>query len=153
MKRLLPMLFACLCLFHSSVASAQLGSGNTDDDFDTVISLLLTSYYGGIALLIGLPLSLSGASTIYGVRKLNKRKAQQAERYIKENSVALASDVTLGGGRALTNLGRLADVPPAQSKAFYKLVRMHRRALVPLLQDDAKRAQCVAYLFGLAGSV
>lgn len=83
---------------------------------------------------------LSTSSTIYMLieafsDRLIDKMFENVSLHIKENAVALQSDIATGGGDALVDLGHLYKLTPTQMPGFLRRARAQRAALRPMLRD------------------
>lgn len=151
MKRL-AILLALMCLFIPNFAHAQVfGSSEYDDHLISTTIVYVSAYYGGMALLITAPISTMGATTVAVVDAQKRRRA--VTMFLKDNATMLAHNMSMGGGQALTDLAKLSGVDSVHDKAFAKLARKRRRALVPLLSSPSGQMQCARLLINMAVEV
>lgn len=115
-----------------------------DDDNDTERLITTT--------LVVAPLT----TTTYLVRrfleKLTDKKLEEVRLYLDHNAVALARDVTLGGGPTVVDLAQWLHLRPQQLPRFARRLRHHRASFLALLANPERDDRAVvALLTRLAG--
>lgn len=152
MKRFTIMLMLML-LCSPITAFAQHEEGEVDVGIDmssTLLDASLIMLVEGVVLTVVVGGVTTAGSTSLGITIAQAHNMYNATRFVDKNAPALAQGITLGGGDVLTDFSRLAGVDVDNVKAFNKLTRKHRKALIPLLKDSSTHEECVIYLFGLA---
>lgn len=147
MKRF-TILLALICLLTPNTASAQMANGiESGGGADLILYSLSLTGVGLVAM--GLSAAVSTTVGVTAVKQVKQHK-KRAMIFIKENATTLAQDVSLGGGRALTDLANIAGVEPGDHKAFARMARKRRGALVPLFSNVSNHEVCVERLFAMA---
>lgn len=78
----------------------------------------LTTTVGGIVLTVVLS---------------NSKKKKAMKWYIRQNTVALKQEVTMGGGTTVADIGQIFGTTPAEYEAFANALKSKRRELVALI--------------------
>lgn len=138
MKRLVPF---CLILSLLTPSIAQ-ASPNTP----TTVAIMFSVNYAVPAL--GISATVGGLTT--NTYNTQSNPETVAVRYFKQNSIAIAQDISLGGGHALNEFGALVGLDASHNKDFTRLIRTDRRALLVLLAQATAHELCVAHLLSLA---
>jgi hypothetical protein len=110
----------------------------------------------GVAGLYAISSTSAGLTTTVGgiiltvVLTKNKRKKAMMW-YIRQNSVALKQEVTIGGGTTVADIGQLFGTNPGEYEAFANALQTKRRELVALIGtepiDDVRTEQFVDSLW------
>ncbi|MEM1347771.1 MAG: DUF3015 family protein [Myxococcota bacterium] len=115
-----------------AIASVPSSAFAQDIDWGPTIGLNLltsTSTTSVLGMSFVSPISSSTSSTtetLFG-------SVDHTDRYLEHNSVALAHDITMGGGETLEDLAQLCGLHPTKHAAFASLVRRHRKELVRIM--------------------
>ena len=103
-------------------------AAQTDEEIAAGYSLLSTTTTGGILTTVG--------GVVLTVVLVNNSGKKAMKTYIRDNAVALRSDITRGGGVTVADLGQVFGVPEEQLGSFGRAIRGQREALLSLVGPD-----------------
>ena len=108
------------------------------------VNLLTSSSTTAVALMYITSPFLSTATTTSEITETILGDLYAVEAYMEDNAVAMAHDITMGGGQTVEDLATMAGVAPERHAAFARALRAEREGLVELLDPGAIDADAAA---------
>ena len=108
------------------------------------VNLLTSSSTTSAALMYVTSPMLSTATTTSDITDSILGDLYAVETYMEDNAVAMAHDITMGGGQTVEDLATMAGIEPAKHAAFARVLRAEREGLVELLEPGAIDADVAA---------
>lgn len=143
--------FTIVVLFIPNIANAQFGPDlGGCSDFTEGTTVGVGTAFGTLSISAVVGSLTSGVTTTVLVVTIQQRNKANAVQFIRQNRVALAYGITLGAGATLADFSRFAGVDAQDTTLFLKLIRAHRKVLIPMLTDASFDERFMSYLFILA---
>lgn len=115
-----------------------------DIDWGQIVGLnLLTST--STTSVMGMSVVSPITSTTSSMTETLFGSADHTDRYLEHNAVALAQDITMGGGQTIEDLAQLCGLEAEKHQAFAALVRRHRKELVQIMNGDPGSDRALAF--------
>ncbi len=108
------------------------------------VNLMTSSSTSSVALMFVLNPVLSVSSTTSDITDTVLGELVAVETYMEDNAVAMAHDITMGGGQTVEDLAAMCGLEESQHAAFAKALRADRAGLVELLDPGAIDADVAA---------
>ena len=118
------------------MASHAQDGGRIDWEATLEYNLLLTSSTGVVALWSVLNPVFSTTSSTSSITDTLLGDIVMVEEYMEDNAVAMAHDISMGGGTTVEDLAAMAGLEPSEHAAFARALRSKRVELVELLDPE-----------------